>query len=173
MQKKTAIFNYIGEITLTSEVYNACSHSGQCDDDVKRCRQLPEVVAELSKINPEQLRKELKEYGAWDDTELQNHEENLNRILWIAAGNIQDGQYYTKLDGYLDFEECKRLIDQAKEDGEAMVILCQHYSINVASKYEDGEELQYDLDDFSDRLGHFLEVNSYDDLVVDFTTDED
>jgi hypothetical protein len=39
------------------------------------------------------LSAELKEYGAWDAEELADHEQNLQRILWLASGDIteQDG----------------------------------------------------------------------------------
>lgn len=91
---KYCTFNYIDGISLSDEVVAACSHQGQCDDDVKASMELPEVKAELDKIDKEQLVKELSEYGAWSDEELANHEDNLMRILWIAAGNISDGDYY-------------------------------------------------------------------------------
>lgn len=90
---KSAYFNYIGSIELPLDVISNCSHSGRCDDDIDNCMLLPEVKAELGGIDPEQLRKELSEYGAWDEKELSNHNDNLKRILWIAAGNIQDGMY--------------------------------------------------------------------------------
>lgn len=92
--QKTAesYFNYIGSITLPLDVVRLCSHSGDCTEDVQRCMELPEVKAELSEIDPDQLRKELREYGAWDDQQLSSHGDNLERILWIAAGNIQEEQ---------------------------------------------------------------------------------
>jgi hypothetical protein len=37
-----------------------------------------------------ELRRTLKEYGAWDATELADHDQNLQRILWLAAGDISD-----------------------------------------------------------------------------------
>lgn len=85
----TASFEYF-EITLSAEVAKLCSRSGDCDDDVTRCLALPEVAAELKKLDKNNLLKELKEYGAWDDSELNNHDENLKRILWITAGNIRE-----------------------------------------------------------------------------------
>lgn len=90
MKTHAAYFNYIDSIELPLDVVKNCSHSGQCDDDVERSLELPEVKTELSEIDPDQLRKELREYGAWDDAQLQDHAENLKRILWIAAGNIQE-----------------------------------------------------------------------------------
>lgn len=90
---KVAYFNYIGSIELPLDVVEMCCHTGNCDADVRYCMELPEIKAELEGIDPENLRRELKEYGAWDGAELSNHNDNLARILWIAAGNIQDEMY--------------------------------------------------------------------------------
>lgn len=87
-------FNYIGSIELSREVVNLCSHSGDCTEDVKRCLNLPEIKEELRELDPAQLVKELREYGAWDDKQLTNHADNLERILWIAAGNISDSEEF-------------------------------------------------------------------------------
>lgn len=89
---QTAYFNYIGSIELPTHVVSMCHHTGDCENDCIQAMLLPEVKAELSEIDAEQLRKELREYGAWDDDELQDHQQNLIRILWIAAGDIQDGK---------------------------------------------------------------------------------
>lgn len=89
---KETYFNYIGSITLPEDVVMLCHHSGDCNEDVIRCMELPEVKAELAGIDPEKLRKELAEYGAWDELELADHNANLKRILWIAAADIQEGK---------------------------------------------------------------------------------
>ena len=85
-----ASFNYINEIKLPIDVVRLCSHSGNCDDDVIRCMELPYVKKQLAKIDSQKLIKELSEYGAWNENELSNHNANLMRILWIAAGNISE-----------------------------------------------------------------------------------
>lgn len=90
LKTKETYFNYIGSITLPEDVVRLCHHQGDCEEDCRRCMELPEVKAELSEIDPEQLKKELREYGAWDENELSDHNNNLMRILWIAAGNIQE-----------------------------------------------------------------------------------
>jgi len=77
-----------------------------------------------------------------------------------------------RLKSILDFDTCKTMVETAKEKNETLVILCPHYSINVQSKYEDGEELQFDLEELSDYIGNYVSVNDYDDLVVDLTTEE-
>lgn len=58
--------------------------------DVMRLSQERKIRRQLEKINPEDLKRELREYGAWDDEELADHAQNLQRILWIAAGDITE-----------------------------------------------------------------------------------
>ena len=77
-------------LELPADVVDACSHSGSVDDDVAYALLRDDVSTELDRIDPEDLRAELAEYGAWDDEELSDHERNRARILWIAAGNIRD-----------------------------------------------------------------------------------
>ena len=43
---------------------------------------------QLAKITDERLIKELKEYGCWED--FSDREENEQRIIWIAAGDISE-----------------------------------------------------------------------------------
>ena len=65
-------------------------HPGQCDADIAQLRLMPYIVEQLSKVDPALLREELSEWGAWDDDELSDHDQNLTRILWIACGDIVD-----------------------------------------------------------------------------------
>lgn len=90
LQNPIAYFNYIQEIELPLEIADQCSHPGDCSEDVKECAQLPEIKAQLDEIDPERLKEELDQYGAWNETELSNHQDNLERILWIAAGDIME-----------------------------------------------------------------------------------
>ena len=76
------------ELNLTKKQANIGSHSGQCDNDIAYLRTLPNIKRQLNKIDKETLKNELKEFGAWDEIELDNHDENLTRILWIACGDI-------------------------------------------------------------------------------------
>lgn len=88
--------NYGNDLKLTRSDANACSHSGACDDDVDFVLTKPYVIRQLKDISPEQLKKELYEYGAWDEIELSNHEENLKRWVWISAGDITERLYYAE-----------------------------------------------------------------------------
>ena len=67
-------------------------HSGACDLDIAELMELDSIKAQLSGIAPKVLSDELKEFGAWDSEELANHEDNLARILWLACGDLVDGE---------------------------------------------------------------------------------
>lgn len=53
---------------------------------------VPYIEEQLATIDPALLRDELREYGAWDDEQLADHEQNLQRLLWLACGDIVDGE---------------------------------------------------------------------------------
>jgi len=69
-----------------------CSHSGPCDSDVLALSRVPKIARQLAKIDPALLAGELREYGAWDDSELADHPQNLQRLLWIAACDVAGGR---------------------------------------------------------------------------------
>ena len=78
------------ELQLTKNQALTGSHPGPCDNDIKYLRQLPAIKRQLNKLDAELLAKELKEYGAWDEEQLSNHDENIDRILWIACCDIAE-----------------------------------------------------------------------------------
>ena len=78
------------ELNITKNQAAVGSHQGQCDADISELRQVPTIRRQLAKVDPETLKAELREYGAWDDTELSDHDANLSRLLWIMCGDIQD-----------------------------------------------------------------------------------
>jgi hypothetical protein len=84
-----AAFNRF-EIEMTLEQARTGSHQGQCDEDVCYLSRLPEIAQQLAALDPAQVRAELKEYGAWDEAELADHTQNLQRVVWLAAGNITE-----------------------------------------------------------------------------------
>ena len=76
------------ELEMTLKQAEMASHQGECDDDVRFLSKLPSIARQLSALDAGVLRAELKEYGAWDAGELADHDQNLQRILWLAAGDI-------------------------------------------------------------------------------------
>ena len=85
-------YNYILDgIELSIDEAHKGGHSGDCSADIEELKALPHIREQLDKIDPESLRNELKEFGAWTEEELSDHEENLSRILWDACWRIIDG----------------------------------------------------------------------------------
>jgi hypothetical protein len=72
------------------------SHQGQCIDDVRDLLENKSIERQLNKIDPDDIRAELEEYGAWEREELSDNAANRERIIWIAAGNIIDELYSRK-----------------------------------------------------------------------------
>lgn len=87
------------ELQLTVEDARSASHQGQCDEDVEALSRVPYVAEQLAGFDPDTLRKDLREYGAWDAAELADHEQNLQRILWLAAGYMVENPP-------VDWEDC-------------------------------------------------------------------
>lgn len=84
-----AIFDTF-EIQMTAEQANKASHPGICGFDVEELLRCSEIAVQLNVIPQEAIREALTEYGAWNDAELQDDFENRIRILWIAAGDINE-----------------------------------------------------------------------------------
>lgn len=83
--------SYMLTLTLTMEEARSLSHQGQCDDDVQAGLKNPKIRSQVDAWDEDKLRAELKEYGAWDEVELSDHSMNQARMLWLAAGDIVDG----------------------------------------------------------------------------------
>ena len=82
-------------LKLTMEDAETGNHQGPCDSDVA-C--LAGKLSEQTYLwDAEDLRAELDESGAWDDEELSDHEENIERMIWIACGDVAENPDY-----YLD-----------------------------------------------------------------------
>jgi len=85
-----ATFNYGFELNITKQDALYASHPGNCDQEVAELVESKKIAKQLDRISPESIRKELMEYGAWDDTQLADDAENRLRIVWIACGNIRE-----------------------------------------------------------------------------------
>lgn len=79
------------EIQLTLEDALSGSQPGQdASEDITALRKVPYIAEQLDKIDADILRAELAEYGAWEEAELADHDTNLQRILWLACGDIKE-----------------------------------------------------------------------------------
>lgn len=74
-------------IELPDEAVSDCHHQGDCTEDVSHWQ------SKLSlNIEKKLMIDELEGYGAWGREELEDLEdyELEEKLIWIAAGNIQD-----------------------------------------------------------------------------------
>ena len=81
------------ELQIELEHANTGHHQGQCDADIDYLLTVDYIKAQLDAISPALLADELREYGAWDQDELADHEQNKARILWIACGDIAEKNF--------------------------------------------------------------------------------
>lgn len=77
-------------LRLTEEQVSTGHHSGDCQADVEAIAQDESLAPQLTQWSPDDLRLELREYGAWSDEELADPKMNLTRMLWIACGDCAD-----------------------------------------------------------------------------------
>jgi hypothetical protein len=103
-RKRWASFNRF-TFEFPTEAIEECSHSGRCDDDVEHWA---EEIERPEELTPELLRAELAEYGAWDESELEDDAQNWRRIVWIAAGDLKDEETcnHSGTDGTVDCPDC-------------------------------------------------------------------
>jgi len=87
MDMQEALFERF-TISLTVKDAQAVHHSGDCYPDVCVAVTISYIASQLDEIGPEAIRAELVEYGAWDEEELKNDDDNRERIVWIVGGNI-------------------------------------------------------------------------------------
>ena len=76
------------ELNITKAQVLATWHPGAMDDDIAALAKVPRIARQLKKLDPEQVRAELAEYGAWNEEELQDHAQNLQRVLWLGVCDI-------------------------------------------------------------------------------------
>jgi hypothetical protein len=93
------------QVYLPRAIWEDCSHPGQCGADVTYWVGI--LRPKLDKLLPETVRACLKCWGGWEEDELADHEANLRRFLWCAAGQIKNevhqnarASYWTYMDAY-------------------------------------------------------------------------
>ena len=79
------------EIEMTLKQAESCSQPGQdAEPDVLVLMQDPKIRRQRKKIDPDRIRQELREYGAWEEEELADDEANWQRVLWLGANDISE-----------------------------------------------------------------------------------
>ena len=64
-----------------------CGGSGPADAAVEYVRENFNIVG-----NVEDCKNYLRGYGAWEDDELEDHDENLNRLVWLTGCSLGDDE---------------------------------------------------------------------------------
>ena len=78
-------------INLTLEEAESCAHQGPCYANVKALAQLPHIKAQLEGLDPQDVIHELRRWG-YDFDRIADHDDNVERLLWIAACGIKEEQ---------------------------------------------------------------------------------
>ena len=76
------------QLTFTHAQMRACSHQGDCEVDCKAVA--GEIAGQLAEYSNQAKIDVLSEFGAWDETELENEVDNDLRLVWIACCDIAD-----------------------------------------------------------------------------------
>lgn len=91
---KTEYFYLSGagiEIEVPVEMLEIIPEYGRCDDYTKCAHD--EYKAVFDDITDEMLYDYLYDFGAWEDHELQDRSMNIQRVIWLLAGEYQDRLY--------------------------------------------------------------------------------
>ncbi len=79
------------ELQIDPDDARSASQPGKdATEDVDALLAMPYIAAQVKNIDPALLSAELAEYGAWDDVERGDHEENLRRLIWLASCDIRE-----------------------------------------------------------------------------------
>lgn len=57
---------------------------------VARLRALPYIAEQLESWKAEDVRRELRDAGAWSETELADDSYNVHRLLWLACHDVAE-----------------------------------------------------------------------------------
>ena len=79
------------ELQITKTQAHKGYHSGSCDEDIAELRAIPKIKKQLDNLDADVVSKYLSEFGAWGEEELKDHNENLDRLLWLACADIVEG----------------------------------------------------------------------------------
>ena len=90
--KLWATFNHL-EFELPLEAIEDCAHQGECYED---CKYWQKKLA--LNLDRKKMIKELLEYGAWSNAELNelSNAELEIKLIWTAAWNIKESEEYNE-----------------------------------------------------------------------------
>jgi hypothetical protein len=77
-------------LTMTRKQAQSASGAGDQTESVTTLCREPTIAAQLDRLDPEAIRKELRESGAWDAAELADDSANRARLIWIVACDLRE-----------------------------------------------------------------------------------
>ena len=89
--------SFVLDLELTAEMAHTCYHSGDCYDDVKFVRKMPEIQEQMSKIDEDTLRKVINEIWGEKIANEMDREMLECYALFEAAALFVDGEYEEKV----------------------------------------------------------------------------
>ena len=78
------------ELSMSPEQAEMVPLAGDAEHGCCLLAKEKDIMLQLDKYTPEVLAACLREYGTWNDEELKDHKANILRILWLAAGDINE-----------------------------------------------------------------------------------
>jgi len=78
------------DLSFTNEQIDSVPRQGPADDAIAAL--IIEMVDQTMKLNLDNLREELSEYGAWDSEELSDNNANIERWIWISVYDTRENR---------------------------------------------------------------------------------
>lgn len=85
--------NGLIELSISQKDYKSIPASGQADSAIAELMTKKHILAEFALIPDSLLTEELSGCGAWSAEELQDRKTNIERLLWIACLDMQEGRF--------------------------------------------------------------------------------
>jgi hypothetical protein len=78
------------EIDLTAAQIFSVSMAGPRDREILKLSEYPDVLDQTAYWEPEAVAANLREFGAWSEEELKDHQANIRRTLWTVCCELRD-----------------------------------------------------------------------------------
>lgn len=80
MKRQTIEYKLNTEVELPQSLIDSVPLSGPADSSIEEILQFYNI-----ECDSEELKKFLKNYGAWDSEDLKDHDANIMRLVWLSA----------------------------------------------------------------------------------------
>jgi hypothetical protein len=82
------------ELPFFKKEYSTVPLIGHADDAVLALMKQPEIIKRFDKYDDDTIFKVVRPiFGDYEDDEIQDREDNIRRIIWIACCELQEGRY--------------------------------------------------------------------------------